>query len=269
MPDNNLLDIKKRVTAAKQTRKITGTMELIASSRLYQGRTLLENYTDWATHLRAAARCLPDCYFVPRAGADIPEQQGYVVFAGSKGLSGSYASNLVEFAAPLLSGQLMIAVGSATEPLEAETYQYFDDETPTAECARAIAQCAKTLYESGAVGAVSLVYTRGTQLLCKRLLPLERDGAYNDSVLIEPSKKQLYPVLLEEYMEMLVYEAYLHAFVAEQIARVSAMDSATQNADEIIEQLQHTYNRIRQANITQEITTVSNVSRGGGAKHGT
>lgn len=265
MPENSLFDIKKRVTAAKQTRKITGTMELIASSRLHRGRILLSDYKDWAKHMHAAVRCLPDSYFEPLAGAGEESKKAYIVFGGSKGLSGSYGPNLLEYAAPIVNGDLVIAVGSATEAFFPDAYRCFDDAAPSAAGAGAIAQTAKALWESETVNEIYIIYMRDTELLSERLLPLVRTEEYNAEVIAEPSKNVLFPELFEEFIETVVYEAYLHAFVAEQIARVSAMDSATQNADEIIEDLQSKYNRIRQSNITQEIIMVSNAARGGEA----
>jgi len=263
MSENNLFDIKKRVTAAKQTRKITGTMELIASSRLHRGRILLSNYQEWAKHMREAVRCLPDSYFEPLAGLDGGSKKAYIVFCGSKGLSGSYGPNLLEYAAPIVNGHLVIAVGSAAETFFPDAYRCFDDEIPSADRAGAIAQTAKALYESKTVNEVYIIYMRGTEPLSVRLFPPARLDGYNDMVIVEPSEKVLFPELFKEYIETVVYEAYLHAFVAEQVARVSAMDSATRNADEIIEGLQSTYNRIRQSAITQEIIMVSNAGRGG------
>lgn len=265
MPQNNLFHIKKRVAAAKQTRKITGTMELIASSRLYRARVLLSNYQDWAKHMREAVRCLPDSYFEPLADFGDESKKAYIVFGGSKGLSGSYGPNLLQYAVPIVNDHLVIAVGSATEDFYSDVHRCFDDESPCADGARAIAQTAMALCESKTVNEVYIIYMRGTEPVLERLFPLVRMKEYNDMVILEPSGKALFPELFKEYIEMVVYEAHLHSFVAEQIARVSAMDSATQNADEIIEGLQSTYNRIRQSAITQEIIMVSNAARGGGA----
>lgn len=266
MPENSLFDIKKRVTAAKQTRKITGTMELIASSRLYSGRILLSNYQEWAKQIRKAARCLPDSYFEPIAGSAGVKEKAYIVFVGSKGLSGSYGPNLLEYAAPLVSGHMVISVGSGAETYFPDAYQYFDAEAPSSETARSIARTACKLYESKRVKEVSIIYMRGVDPLSERLLPLTRIEKHNDMVIVEPSEKVVFPELYEEYIEAVIYETHLHAYVAEQIARVTAMDNATQNADDIIEDLQATYNRIRQSTITQEIIMVSNAARGGGAK---
>lgn len=263
MPENNLFDIKKRIKAAAQTRKITGTMELIASSRLHRGRLMLASCQEWADYMRQMVRCLPDDYFAPLDGA--ADGKAFIVFGGSRGLSGSYGSNLLAYAAPIAAGHPVIAVGSATAAFFPDAYRCFDDEAPSAAVAGAIAKAAKTLWESKGANEVYIIYMRGTKLLSERLFPLVRTAAYKGSVIIEPSKKVLFPVLFDEYIVTVVYEACLHAFVAEQMARVSAMDSATQNADEIIENLKSKYNRIRQSDITQEIIMVSNAARGGGS----
>lgn len=265
MPENNLLDILKRITAAKQTRKITSTMELIASTRLHRARTLLSNYKDWAKHMRDAAQCLPDSCFSPLTGSNEENNKVYIVFGGSKGLSGSYGPNLLQYAAPVTEGHMVIAVGSGTGAFFSDAHSFFGDETPSAKGSRAIAQTAKALCKDKVVNEVYLIYMRGTKLITERLYPLVPMKGNNDMVIAEPSKKVLFPVLFEEYIESVIYEAHLHTFVAEQIARVSAMDNATQNADDIIDELQYTYNRIRQSAITQEIIMVSNAARGGEA----
>ena len=262
MPANNLYDIKKRITAAKQTHKITRTMELIASSRLQRSKTRLTRYKDWSKHMHEAAQCLPDSYYKPLPNSN-KNNEAYVVFGGSKGLSGSYGPNLLNYAEPITSGGIVLAVGSATAAFFPKSHSFFGDDFPSAGFARTIVQSAKSIYESKEVSAVSLIYMRGTKLLTKQLFPLIRGDENDDSIMIvEPSPRVLFPALYDEYAESIVYEAHLHAFIAEQIARVSAMDSASKNADEIIENLQAKYNRIRQSSITQEIITVSNAVRG-------
>lgn len=262
MAENNLLDIQKRITAAKQTRKITSTMELIASSRLHRGKILLSNYQDWARHMREAARYLPDSYFKPLTGGN---GKAYVIFGGSKGLSGSYGPSLMQYAAPLVNGHTVIAVGSAAAAYFPGAHICFGDENPSTERAGEIVQAAKDLYESKKVDEVYLIYMRGTRQLSERLFPLTRTEEHSDMIIVEPSEKVVFPELYKEYIETIVYEVYLQAFVSEQISRFSAMDSATQNAGEIIEALQSSYNRIRQTAITQEIIMVSNAARGGEA----
>lgn len=114
MLENNLFDIKKRITAAKQTHKITRTMELIASSRLQRGKTQLAHCQIWLKFMRQAASCLPDSYFKP---IDIPQtdRKAYIIFGGSKGLSGAYSPSLLQYAMPIVMGQIIITVGNAAE----------------------------------------------------------------------------------------------------------------------------------------------------------
>ena len=265
MPENNQFDIKKRITAARQTRKITRTMQLIASSRLQRGKTQLAHCQEWKKHMGEAVRCLSDSCFEPLEQARADSKIGYIVFGGSKGLSGSYSPTLLQYAKPKVKGHIIIAAGSAAEAFFSDAHSYLGDEAPSADYAKSITDIALRIYESKEVRAVYMIYTQGSQHVTEQLLPLPRpEDEQSISMITEPSARVLRPVLYKEYAQLLVHEAHLRAFVAEQIARVTAMDSATRNADKIIENLQTTYNRIRQSSITQEIITVSNAAKGDG-----
>ena len=262
MPENNLFAIKKRIIAAQQTRKITRTMELIASSRLQRGKALLANYQDWLKNMREAAQCLPDSYFEQQHDIRGESRKAYIIFGGSKGLSGAYSPNLLQYAKPIVQGHIIIAVGSSAQNFFPDAFYAFGDEIPSAIYARDIALKAKSVCDNDEADEVYMIYMQGSKHITAQLLPLVRREEYNASVIMEPSDKLLFPALFEEYAISVVYEAHLHAFISEQVARVSAMDSATKNADEIIVDLQATYNRTRQTGITQEIIAVSNAARG-------
>jgi len=265
MAENNQFDLKKRITAAKQTRKITRTMQLIASSRLQRGKMQLAHSQVWKKHMRKAMSCLSDSYFERTGRPEADRKNAYIIFGGSKGLSGSYSPSLLQYAKPIVEGQMLIAVGSAAEAFFPDAHSLLGDKAPSVDYAQTITQAARTLYESNAVSAIYMIYAQGTRHVTEQLLPLARpEEEQNDSAIIEPSAPVLYPVLYKEYTQALVHEAHLKAYVAEQIARVTAMDSATRNADEIIENLQVTYNRIRQSSITQEIIAVGNAAKGDG-----
>ena len=262
--NNNLFEIKKRVAAASKTRKITRTMELIASSRLQRGKARLADAQEWLRHMHEAAQYLPESYFeLPR---DLESgRRAYIVFGGTKGLSGAYGPNLMRYAKPVVSGHVVIAVGSAAGKSFPDAEISLKNDIPSPDFAGTVAREAKALYDSKEVSMVSMVYMRGTEHVTERLLPIQRESEHVSLMIAEPSAELLFPALYEEYVEAMVYTAYLHAFVTEQIARVSAMDGATRNADEIIDNLQATYNRIRQAAITQEIISISNAISGGGS----
>ena len=259
---NNLFDIKKRVVAADQTRKITRTMELIASSRLQRCKIQLAHSYVWLEHIKKTAQCLPARYFEPLLSKRVNSQNAYIVFGGSKGLSGNYSPAVFQHAVPIVAEHIVLAVGNAAEDFFADAHSYLGNETPSPDYAKQIAQAALTLYEGKAVSAVYAIYAKGNRYVTQQLLPLTHwEVERHSPTIAEPSARVLYPALYLEYICALVHEAHLHAFMAEQVARVSAMDSATQNADEIIENLQATYNRIRQSSITQEIITVSNAAK--------
>jgi len=262
MPDNDLFEIKKRITAATKTSKITRTMELIASSRLQRGKNLLANYQEWLNHMREATRCLPDSCFGTLRDAGSDSKKVYIIFGGSRGLSGSYSPNLLQYAKPIADGQFVVAVGSATEAFFPDAHRLLGDKTPSADYARKIMQAARSICEETETEEVYMIYARGAENVAEQLFPPVREGEYDVEVIVEPSARVFFPVLLEEYSEAVVYEAHLQAFISEQVARISAMDSATRNADDIISDLQAAYNRIRQSDITQEIITVSNAVRG-------
>ena len=263
MPENNLFDIKKRITAVKQTRKITRTMELIASSRLQRGKVMLAGHQEWARYMREAARCLPGSYFEPLSNPDGDGKKAYIVFGGGKGFSGPYSPNLLQYAQPIVNGHLVVAVGRAAEAFFPGSHSFLGDSPPSASYAAAIVTAAKTIYENKEADEVYMIYAKGSKHITERLFPLLPLERRFDKVIIEPSAKAVFPTLLSEYAESVVYEVHLHAFIAEQIARVAAMDNATKNADEIHDVLRATYNRIRQSNITQEITGVTNAAEGG------
>lgn len=259
MQDNNLLSIKKRIHSTAQTRKITRTMELVASSRLQRGKVQLASYQGWMKHMREAAQCLPDSYFEFRPDVRAERRKSaYIVFGGNKGLSGSYSANILSYAAPIVKGHLLIAVGSAAEAYFSGAHTCIGDGVPGMRYSRRIAQAVKGVYEGREADEFHMIYTRGSSQLIAQIIPLVRAEAGHSSMIAEPSAGALYPALFEAYIEALLGEAHLHAFIAEQVARVSAMDSATRNADEILDNLQATHNSIRQSTITQEILMVSN-----------
>ena len=263
MPENNLFGIKKRVTAVNQTRKITRTMELIASSRLQRGKVLFAGHQEWAMYIREAARCLPDSYFKPFPNPAGDGQKAYIVFGGDKGFSGSYSPNLLQYAEPIVNGHLILAVGTAAESYFPGSHSILSPTPPSISCAAAIVEEANTVYENNEIDEVYMIYAKSSKHITERLFPLLPLERRFDKVIIEPSAETVFPTLLRAYAESVVYEVHLHAFIAEQIARVAAMDNATKNADEIHDILQATYNRIRQSNITQEITGVANSAEGG------
>ena len=158
-------------------------------------------------------------------------------------------------------------------------------ETITYEQAREIADKSRELYESGEVDEIYLVYTQFVSMISQkttmeRLLPMtpkeveenvaklageeeENESllggdksALTEVTLFEPDQEKFFELFVPLYVESMVYGGIVEAFASEQAARRTAMENASDNAKEMIEQLELFYNRARQAAITQEITEI-------------
>ena len=135
MPDN-LFETRQRINAAAQTRKITRTMELVASSRLQRAKQQLAAFAPALRHLSEAAACLPEAYFTP--DPDRPKRRALLVFAGAKGLSGAYSPALLRFAAEHTKGAVLFAAGSAAAAEYPDAYLTFGDDAPSPAFAQAL-----------------------------------------------------------------------------------------------------------------------------------
>ena len=129
-----------------------------------------------------------------------------------------------------------------------------------------VASLAKELYDSGEIGAVCLISTKFNSMLSQtpdliRLLPLKdlavgRDAHTKATIEYEPSAEEVLAALIPEYISGILATSVAESYASELAARRSAMDTATKNADEMLGELNLTYNRARQGAITQEITEI-------------
>ncbi|MEG0797195.1 MAG: ATP synthase F1 subunit gamma [Acidaminococcaceae bacterium] len=215
---------------------------------------------------------------------------GYVVISSDKGLAGAYNTNLLKHAVVELMDKenyVLITVGRKSKDFFTrrgfdveEAFFGFSDK-PTYEDADAIAQAAIKLFVSGAVDEVVLIYTRFKSALSftpqtQRLLPVappSADGAALLSenfepeegepeddeagdVIFEPTASETLKYLVPYYVQTLMYAALMQAAASELGARMTAMSSATDNANDLLKGLELTYNKVRQAGITREINEI-------------
>lgn len=195
----------------------------------------------------------------------------YVVIAGDRGLAGGYNNNILK----LVYSQM--EDGAAVLPIGKKAVEYFRRKNVTvitesyAEAASvSIGDCytiAKMLADGfldGSFGKLTLGYTNFVSMLSQTpstldLLPLrvstEKRKTQN-AILYEPGSEAVFNAIVPEYLGGVLYGALCESTASEQAARRTAMDSATKNADEIIDDLNLRYNRARQGAITQEITEI-------------
>lgn len=219
----------------------------------------------------------------------------YIVISGDRGLCGGYNSNIYKLFTTLDEGEesdtIVIPIGvKSVEYFTKRNYEILESypgigETITYEQAREIADKSRELYESGEVDEIYLVYTQFVSMISQkttmeRLLPMSPKeveenvaklageeeenesllggdkSALTEVTLFEPDQEKFFELFVPLYVESMVYGGIVEAFASEQAARRTAMENASDNAKEMIEQLELFYNRARQAAITQEITEI-------------
>lgn len=279
----NTKELKDRIKAVQETKKITNAMYLISSTKLRRARIDLANTRPYFDALRSEiARMLrvdesyQSRYFFSADGK-APEGGvcGILVITADKGLAGAYNMNMIRAAEALSRekpGAEIFVVGEVGR-------RYFASHkfpmiflggatSPTMETARGICTDLLDRYDGGELNELTVIYTDMKNSLTSvplthRQLPLERGsfgrGADGLSAPLEfvPSQDAVIKGAIRSYLSGFIYSALLDSFCSEQNARVTAMDAANVNAQELLGDLSLQLNRSRQAAITQEITEIS------------
>jgi len=290
----SLKAIRRRIASAKSTQQITRALKLVSAARLRRAQEALVNALPYSEALARVADSLLTSEGIsvgPVEGAQ--KQSLLVVVASDRGLAGGYNSYLfraAEAAQREIRGNgldiELFAVGKkavdhfrrTNVPVALSRIDNFP-RLATIALARDIAAKMLADYSSGAIDEAGIVYTRFQSAIVQkpvyeRLLPIKppgdagiKKGASVDATiskseagkidyLVEPSRAELVPVVLRGYLEASVYHALLESEASEQGARMTAMDAATNNANEMISSLTLEMNRARQAQITRELMDI-------------
>ena len=275
MASATIKEIKNRIRSIDSTRQITRAMELVASSKLKKAQTRVEASRPYFRIIYATLQDI----LAKNTEAGLPyllpvEEDGkaaYVVIAGDRGLAGGYNSNILKSAFKHIEGKnaCVLPIGKrARDFFESRKAEIMSESFAEAEPV-SVGDCftmAKQLCEAfkrGEIASVNLMYTEFVSVLSQqsteiKLLPLEKDTGAKEKrdILYEPSPEEAFEAMIPEYIGGVIYGALCESRASEQAARRSAMDTATQNAQEMIDNLSLKYNQARQAAITQEITEI-------------
>lgn len=269
-------DIKRRIKGVVSTQQITKAMKMVATARLRRAQEMAGASVPYAEKLRSVLASLA----ASNASASHPlmekrtdEKKLFVVLSADKGLAGAYMSNLVKAVTPeATTATPLVVVGRrCADYFKRREYNVVHahigfSEKPNYDHARMIAKEITHLFLTGECNQIYLAYTKfyspiKVEPTIVRLLPL--DDVLGDAkakpqgeYLFEPSPEDVLAVLLPKYLEMTVYAALLQSAASELGARMTAMGSATDNAEELISQLTLYYNQVRQAAITNEISEI-------------
>ena len=283
MPSSKLL--KERIESIQDTMKITNAMYLISSSKLRKARQNYQNVLPYFTRMRdtisRVVPHLPDEPVHPFFHEREKENpiRAYVVLTADKGMAGAYNQNLLKFlkeqcgsdpnARFYVIGQTGYRALLHKDPRLVEEFHY-GATAPTLQRARDITVDAIDDFKSGKLDEIYLIYTKiqnalTSEPVMERLLPLDREhlkpapkglGDPRGEVEMFPDAKTVFKQTAPIYMHGMIFGAMTESFCAEQSARMTAMDSATKSANDMIHELQLEYNRTRQGSITQEITEI-------------
>lgn len=274
----NMRALRTRIKSIENTRQITKSMRMVSASKLRKTQVAYHELSEFAETSREIMRKLTACagdrlnspFLQPHAGE---KKLCYVLFVGNRGLCGAYNSAVLKYLQELLSGTdgecFAVVCGRwGREQIAASgipVRRTFDaiGDTPTAADAFTLTEYLKELYLSGEADRIVLVYQQYRSVLQQEpgqleLLPMRapegKSGA--SDIIFEPDADTLLAALTELVLQNTVYSTLLEAKTGEHSARMTAMTAASDNTDELIEELSLKLNHARQAAITTEISEI-------------
>ena len=280
----SLIDIRRRVRAVKSTQQITKAMKMVSASKLRRAQQRIigaRPYAQQALRVMSsiAKRVDPEAHPLLR-DSDVPGAPPLlVVIAADRGLCGSFNSNILKKAATFLEDTPDRQVAMALIGRKARDFFVRRKVDVRYEAvnifqlvkyshAQELAASAIEAFTEGRVNSVYLLYNEFKSVMTQnvvieRLLPIPRLTPENGGVegpqvdyLYEPSADELLKVIVPRHVEIQIYRALLESAAAEHAARMTAMDAATSNAQEMVDKLTLYMNKVRQAAITREIIEV-------------
>ncbi|MEG1620388.1 MAG: ATP synthase F1 subunit gamma [Oscillospiraceae bacterium] len=278
MAGANMKDIRRRIKSVESTMQITKAMELVASSKLRKAKERVERSRPFFNILYET---MVEIAFSNKDFTSIYTQErsinkvGIIVVAGDRGLAGGYNANVLKHAQTLAQGKdtLIIPIGKKVADFFVKRgFEVYDTGFSTVEElgmdeTYEIARMAATLFRDGEIDELQIVYTQFMSMLSQvpnsmKVLPLnfgDEDITQNlisSATDFEPSPADVFATIVPQYLCGVIFGAVAESYASEQGARRTAMEAASDNAGDIIEDLNLKFNRARQAAITQQITEI-------------
>jgi F-type H+-transporting ATPase subunit gamma len=273
-------ELKGRIKSVENTRKITKTLEMVATSKMKRAQDRVHAARPYA---RALAEVLADLYSPDLAGrfpllrqpAQV-KRAAVLLITSNRGLAGAFNSNLIKEARALVARLEGAGVTVDLHVVGRKGVGYFKyvgralastrtdiGDKPTTDNAADLVDGLRADFGDGKLDAVHVVYTKfnsvlSTPAVSECLLPVAPPdrGAAQLDYLLYPSADEILGQLLPAYVRNAIYRALVESEAAFQSAQRTAMKNATDNASDMINILRRTYNRARQAQITQEIAEI-------------
>ena len=278
----NVSELRAHIAAIEQTRKITNAMQLVSTSRLKRVMQHIAYNERYFQRVQSMMRDILELsagwqhpYLTRREG----KRRTLIVVAGDKGMAGAYNANVLSLAMEELRDPAydnsLISVGLVANDyfthhgIEPDIELMGTIQDPSLANARRICLDVFNLYDQALTDEVCMIYTafygeEKNKPRLRRLLPIQlsdyadvESSPHGENMIYEPSPRDLFDHLVPQYVIGIVFGALVQAYASEHFARMNAMESATKNADEMLQKLKMQYNLARQAAITQEITEIA------------
>lgn len=269
-----LIDIKRRIKSVENTRKITNAMGLVATSKLRKCRKELavnQKFTDSVDSvIKSLAKSVADEHNIYFSGNN-SEDKLYIVITSETGLCGGFNGNVVSYLEKITEGNRdnskIIIVGKRGISYIRKTgldtvAEYVDiSDVPTIKDANTIFEKALVMYKNKEVSEINIVYCEFVSPVkqepkCVKILPIEKQDGEPDECIVEPDVMTVLSDSINIYLKGKIRTILLSSKCSEQSSRMTAMDGATENANDLLDSLNLKFNRIRQGMITQEISEI-------------
>ncbi|QDS37346.1 ATP synthase F1 subunit gamma [Brevibacillus brevis] len=273
-------EIRRSIKSKKDMRQITKAMKMVAAAKLRRNQDKAEAARPYADKIQEVIASIAS----GNSGSKHPMLQnrpvkktGYIVITSDRGLAGGYNANILRKVVNTISEKhkskdeygIFVIGRKGRDFFSKRNYPLLEEVTglpasPAFADIKKIAGAAVQMFENEQIDELYLCYNKFQSAISqiptvKQLLPLEAPESNNARELnyeYEPSSEEVLADLLPKYAETLVYSALLEAKASEEGSRMTAMGSATDNATDMINRLTLSYNRARQAAITQEISEI-------------
>ena len=265
-------DIKARIKSVESTMQITKAMELVATSKLRRAKETIERTRPFykvlgkaISDIAGASDDVESVWFERREA----KKTLFIVFGGDRGLAGGYNANVFRLAESLAKDTEAVWMPIGKKALEylrhrnrniyTDAYEYAADQSVGSMLTLGGIVCEG--FKAGAYDNVVIIYTEFVSMMSQKvthdtLLPLTDDNESDCVLDTDCCYEEMLEKIIPQYIGGILYTALCESLASESGARRAAMNSANKNAEEMIDTLMLTYNRARQAVITQEITEI-------------
>jgi F-type H+-transporting ATPase subunit gamma len=276
----SLIDIRRRIRSVKNTQQITKAMKMVSAAKLRRAQDRALASRPYAnimnrvlSNVAAAAAGNEEVADLPLLRTREEKRIQMIVISSDRGLAGAFNANLFRMAQRFIDDHRGAEI--RVETIGRKSRDYFRKrgftvtgehvgivERPAYERASGIADKMIELYSKAEVDAVYIAVNEfknvmASNLVTRKILPAEvPEGGEQIDYIYEQPPQELLSVLLPRYVEMEIYRAMLESNSAEHAARMTAMDTASSNAGDVIQSLTLNMNRVRQAAITREIIEI-------------